>query len=356
MFSRDDLPADLQQWDPIFLSVMGSPDPNGRQLNGMGGGLSSVSKVCVVGRSLREDADVEYTFAQVAIDKAAVSYSSNCGNMLAAVGPFAVSRKIVPAPRDGEASIRIFNTNTGKIVHARFAVEDGIPVETGEFRMDGVAGTGAPVRLTFVDPVASQCAALLPTGEPIDRLPLPGGGMVEATCADAGVPCVFVRAADLGCSGHELPAAIEADTRLMAALESIRRHAAIRMRMAADLDAAGLAISAPKVAMFAAPSGYASLSGADVAGSEYDIAIRMISVGQPHRAIPVTGSICAAVAAGTKGTLLNAIAGRKASIRIGHASGVTVVGLTSDDSRDLLDATIVRTARLLFDGRVYYGI
>src|SRR5665213_1205808 len=178
MFRRDDLPADPKDWDPIFLEVMGSPDPNGRQLDGMGGGISSLSKICVIGPSSRPDADVDYTFAQIGVRDTFVDYGANCGNMSSAVGPFALEEGLVPAPKGGEASIRIHNTNTSKIIVARFPTENGLLAAAGDIAIDGVAGQAAPIRLEFLDPGGARTGKLLPTGNARDELDIRGLGTV----------------------------------------------------------------------------------------------------------------------------------------------------------------------------------
>src|SRR5581483_8155115 len=198
-------------WDAIFLQIMGSPDANGRQLDGMGGGISSLSKGCVIGPPSGPDADVDHTFAQVGVREALVDYGGNCGNMSSAVGPFAVEEGIVSAPADGEATVRIHNTNTGKIIVARFPVKDGALAAEGDFALDGVAGTAAPIKLEFVEPGGAKTGRLLPTGAPVDRLEIPGLGRIEASCIDAANPCVFVAATDLGLTGVEMPTVLERD-------------------------------------------------------------------------------------------------------------------------------------------------
>jgi 2-methylaconitate cis-trans-isomerase PrpF len=284
VFRAADLPADRAERDAIFLAAIGSPDPNGRQLDGMGGGISSLSKVCVVGPPSRPDADVDYTFAQIAIDEAAVDYAGNCGNMSSAIGPFAVDEGLVTAPADGEATVRIHNTNTGKIIVARFPVQDGRAIVEGELAIDGVAGTGAPIRLDFTDPGGAKTGKLLPTGRALDVLEVPGLGSIGASLVDAANPCVFVAAADLGLAGTELPTALERDAGLMRRLEAIRRQAAVAMGIAGDLEAAGAIRSIPKIALLAAPADAAILSGRIVPASEADILARTIEVGQPHPA------------------------------------------------------------------------
>ena len=235
MFRSQDLPPNPADWDAIFLAAMGSPDPNGRQLDGMGGGVSSLSKVCIVGAPTRPDADVDYTFAQISIETPVVDYSSNCGNMSSAVGPFAVDEALVPAPTGAEATIRIHNTNTGKIIVARFPIENGRAVTEGDLALDGVAGTAAPIRLDFTDPGGSKTGRLLPTGNVVDQLEVPGFGSIEASLVDAANPGVHVRAEDVGLTGLEMPAEIEGDPTLMNRLEALRQAAAVAMGVFPDL-------------------------------------------------------------------------------------------------------------------------
>lgn len=354
VFRSTDLPADRAAWDAIFLSAMGVPDPNGRQLDGMGGGLSSLNKVCVVGPASRPDADVDYTFVQLGVDEPIVDYGGNCGNMSSAIGPFAVEEGIVPAPADGEAAVRIHNTNTGKIIVARFPVEDGRLAAQGAFELDGVAGTAAPIKLEFVEPGGAKTGKLLPTGAAVDRLDVAGLGTIEASCIDAANPCVFVAATDLGLTGAELPTALERDAAFLAKMEAIRQAASVAMGLTADLAAAKKLASIPKVAMVSAPQPSPTLSGRALAADEMDIAVRMISVGQPHRAVPITGAICLAVAARVPGTIPHRLcAGAEGPIRIGHASGTTLVDAAVSDGKALYGA-VFRSARRLFEGNVIY--
>ena len=354
VFRVDDLPADRAEWDAIFLAAMGSPDPYGRQLDGMGGGLSSLSKVCIVGPSSRDDADVDYTFAQIAVREARVDYGGNCGNMSSAIGPFAIEEGVVPTPPDGEAVVRIHNTNTGKIIAARFPVEDGAIAAEGDCVLDGVAGSAAPIKLEFLDPGGAKTGKLLPTGAPVDRLDVPGFGPIAATCIDAANPAVFVAATDLGLTGAELPDVLEADAGFLATVEAIRRAASVRMGLTPDLDAAGQLTSIPKVAMICAPQDAPTLTGRVLAADEADIGIRMISLGQPHRAVPITGAICLAVAARVPGTLAHYLCTAKdGPIRVGHASGTTTVDALVVAGKAEYGA-VYRTARRLFEGNVIY--
>lgn len=354
MFRAEDLPADRAEWDAVFLAAMGVPDPNGRQLDGMGGGLSSLNKVCVVGPASRPDADVDYTFVQLGVDEALVDYGGNCGNMSSAIGPFAIEEGIVPAPADGEAAVRIHNTNTGKIIVARFPVQDGMLAADGDFELDGVAGTAAPIKLEFLEPGGAKTGKLLPTGSAVDRLDVPGIGAIEASCIDAANPCVFVAASDLGLTGVELPTALERDAAFLDKMEAIRQAASVAMGLTADLDAARRLASIPKVAMVSAPQSSLTLSGRTIEAGEMDIAVRMISVGQPHRAVPITGAVCLAVAARVPGSIPHRLcAGAEGPIRIGHSSGTILVDATVKDGK-AEDGAVFRSARRLFEGNVIY--
>ena len=360
VFNRQDLPADPAHWDPIFLSVMGSPDPNGRQLDGMGGGLSSLSKVCVVGPPTRPDADIDYTFGQVSVKGASVDYSGNCGNMSSAMGPFAVTEGLVKAPANGEAVVRIHNTNTGKIIVARFPMNDGEVEIEGEMTIDGVGGQGAPVRLEFVDPGGTRTGRLLPTGRPCDHLDVPGLGTVEASMIDAANPCVFVAAAALGKDGSEMPEALEQDSVFLDHMEAIRCAASVAMGLAPDLAKAAQIPSVPKVAMIVSPRQMTTLSGRQLEPSDMSLGIRMISVGQPHRAVPITGATCLAIAVRVAGSLPNRLArAGDGPITIAHPSGTTVVDAVVEHAdvpakARAIHGAVYRTARRLFEGSVFY--
>lgn len=358
MFHARDLPAERDAWTPIFTAAMGAPDPYGRQLDGMGGGVSSLSKVCVIAPSARGDADVDYTFAQVMIREAAVDYRGNCGNMSSAVGPFALDEGLVAAAGE-TATVRIFNTNTGKIIHGTFEVEEGRARTEGDLAIPGVGGTGSPIRLDFLAPGGATTGRLLPSGAVLDRLEVPGLGTIEASLVDAANAAVFVRARDVGLAGTELPDALEARRDVLAKLDAIRRAASVRMGIAPDEEAARRITSVPFVAIVAPPTDAPSLSGETVRAAETDLVARVISNGQPHRALPLTISLCTAVAARIGGTLvaeaLSPGAGTGA-LRLGMPSGVLTVGaeVAREDGAWVARAgSFYRTARRLFDGRVW---
>lgn len=356
VFKDADLPADRAARDAIFLAAMGVPDPHGRQLDGMGGGLSSLNKVCVVAPPSRTDADVDYTFVQLGVNDAVPDYGGNCGNMSSAIGPFAIEEGLVPCPPldslgHGEAAVIIHNTNTGKLIRARFPVAGGSLAADGDFTLDGVAGTAAPVRLEFLEPGGARTGRLLPTGNAMDVLDA-GAAKIEATLVDAANPCVFVRAADVGKTGTETPGALEADAAWLALMEAIRL---------AGADAMGLphGTGVPKVAMLAPPTPARLMSGETLAAADHDLAVRMISVGQPHRAVPITGAICLAVAARVPGSIAQDLCASPAGpIRIGHASGTTTVdaevAIEGDGQPHALSGTVFRTARRLMEGQVVY--
>jgi len=356
VFKREDLPADETTWPAIFLRAMGSPDPNGRQLDGMGGGISSLSKVCVVGPPSRDDADIDYSFFQIGIADDLVDTSGNCGNMSSAMGPFAFDEGIATKTEDSQAIVRIHNTNTRKIILSRFATQDGVANIEGDMVLDGVSGTGAPIRLEFLDPGGAGTGTLLPAGDVESVLDVDGVGQVTATMIDAANPCVFISPDAVGKTGTEHPEAIEADAECMAKLEAIRRAASIAMGIAKTDDEAGRIPSIPKIAMVYAPQEAKTLSGRTMTEDDYDIGVRMISIGKPHRAVPLTGGLCLAVAVRCPGTLPARIAREtNKPIRIGHPSGTLEVDaeVTMDDEGPhAVHGAVYRTARRLFEGQV----
>lgn len=350
-FNAVDLPSERVEIEAILLKVLGSPDPNGRQLNGMGGGLSSLSKAVILSPSLRRDADVDYLFAQVAVDKPIVEWGANCGNLSSAVGPCALEMGLVDAG-DGEALVRIYQVNTNKIIHARFPVLKGEPVTTGTFELAGVASSGARIALDFIDPGGSLSPALLPTGNPTDILDLDGEA-IEASLVDATNPVVFVAASALGIEGTESPDVIEAIPGMMNRLDAIRRLGGVRMGLGATPEAVRLAN--PKIALLSAPTAFTALDGSTIAASEHDIGVRMVSMERVHRAVTLTAAMCVGTACQIAGTLASRLSSASgAEIRVGNPSGVLpVAAAVRNDGQWRVDrATAFRTARCLMRGEV----
>ncbi len=356
VFHARDLPADRNLWPELFVAVLGSNDPNGRQLNGLGGGVSSLCKVCVVGPPSRPDADIDYSFFQLSPRDASVDVSGNCGNMSSAMGPFAVDEGLVQASGD-RAEVRIHNTNTGKIIRSRFALDGGQAAVDGDFALPGVAGTGAEVALDFLEPGGAKTGRLLATGRPCDVLEVPGVGRIEASLVDAANPCVFVAAEAMGVTGAEAPDALEADADFLARMEAVRQAASVAMGIAKDADEARRITGVPKVAVVAAPRPQRLLNGAEMPADDMDILVRMISVGQPHRAVPLTGALCLAVATRLDGSIPHALCRPdRTQVRIAQASGLTVVEarMTEKDGQAFAEsASVLRTQRRLMDGFVY---
>jgi 2-methylaconitate cis-trans-isomerase PrpF len=354
-FLAKDLPADRTQWDTIFLATLGSPDPNGRQLDGMGGGLSSLSKVVVLAPSDHPEADIDYTFGQVAVNEAVVDYGANCGNMASAVGPVAVETGLVPVT-DGTASVRIQATNTGQLITSTFEVRDSLPVTTGNLALSGVAGHGAPIQLEFHNPGGSVTSGLLPTGQARNRLAVHDAGQIEVSLVDATNPVVFIEAATVGLKGTESIEELEANSALLQRLDHIRRAGGVAMGLGVTPQEIGLAN--PKVAVIAPAQPYIALDGTPVSAAEHDICVRMISMNNWHRAITSTGALCLATAAAIKDTLpaqLRSTADTEKPLRIGHPSGVVTVSATVQRDADTwhaISASLFRTARTLMRGEI----
>lgn len=358
VFHARDLPAERAEQERIFLAAMGSPDRYGRQLDGMGGGVSSLSKVCIVGTPSLPGADVDYTFVQVQVKEARCDWSGNCGNMSSAIGPFAVDEGLVPRPADGMTTVRIHNTNTRKIIHSTFEVRDGRSVERGELQIPGVDGGGAPVRLDFLQPGGATTGRLLPSGRPLDTLEVAGLGGMRVSMVDAANACVFVDAAELGLSGTELPDALDADAAVLRKLADIRLHASVAMGIAADLAAARRTPLVPLVGFVAAPCDSLTLDGERVLAQDCDLVVRMISNGQPHRALPLTGALCTAVAAQIDGSVVQRVARvrRSGPLRLAMPSGVLTVDAAVRSAPEGWHAehgSFYRTTRRLFDGFVH---
>jgi len=358
VFHAKDLPADRRRWDEIFLAAIGSPDPYGRQLDGMGGGVSSLSKVCVVGPSSRPDADIDYTFAQVQVKEAKVDYGANCGNMSSAMGPFAVDEGLVKAS-GMEALVRVHNTNTKKIIWSRFPLDDGMAAVDGDMAIPGVAGTGAPVKLEFREPGGATTGKLLPTSNVADTLDVPRVGKVRVSMVDAANACVFVRAADVGARGTELPEDIDANHDLLERLAAIRVAASVAMGITKTPDEAAKRASVPFVGFVSGPQDAKTLTGETLAASRMDLTARMMSNGQPHRALPLTCTLCLAVAARLEGSVVHgatrADGNPEAEIRIAMPSGVLTVAASVRKLEGQWHAeqgAFYRTQRRMFEGHV----
>ena len=359
IFFRDaDLPPDQAVRDRIILAAMGSPDHYGRQLDGMGGGISSLSKVAIIAPPGRPDADVNYTFGQVSVTDALVDYTGNCGNISSAVGPYAIDEGLVPVPREGEGTVRIHNTNTRKIIVARVPVQDGQAAIQGDFVLQGVSGTGARIALEFLDPGGAVTGQLLPTGKPRDALEIPGTGTLTVSIVDATNPMVFVSAADLDLQGTEPPEAIDRNTALTSRLEQIRATAAVRIGLATSAgEASRKSQAVPKIALVAPPVGYRDLSGAEVPATATDICALVMSMGKAHRAFALTAAMCLAVAARIPGTVVQEAVGPAAAtdpsadIRLGHPSGVLPIA-ASVRGGHAEKVVVYRTARRLMEGSI----
>ena len=358
VFNAKDLPRDRSQWDAIFLAAIGSPDPYGRQLDGMGGGVSSLSKVCVVGPPTRPDADIDYTFAQVQVKEARVDYGANCGNMSSAMGPFAVDEGMVKVSGP-DALVRVHNTNTKKIIWSKFPIDDGQAAVDGDLAIPGVAGTGAPVKLEFREPGGATTGKLLPTGNVADTLDVPGYGKFRVSMVDAANACVFARAADLGIKGTELPDEIDANPELLKKLAAIRVAASVAMGVTKNAGDAATRASVPFVGFVSQPQDSKTLTGETIKGAQVDLTGRMMSNGQPHRALPLTASLCMAVAARLPGSVVHeatrATDNPEAEIRIAMPSGVLTVAASVRKLEGQWHAeqgAFYRTQRRMFEGQV----
>jgi hypothetical protein len=340
----------------VILAIFGSPDA--RQINGLGGADPLTSKVAILARSTRPDADVDYTFGYVGIDKAVVDYQGNCGNISQGVGPFAVDEGLVPVT-EPVTLVRIFNTNTKKIIEAEVPVRGGRALSEGDFVINGVPGSGARIVMNFVNSAGSRTGKLLPTGNVIDPIELSDGRKVRASLVDAANPAVFVQAAEIGFSGSELPKDTVADPRILTVMEEIRVKAAIMMKLAAGPDAVSPAV--PKVAFVAPPRAYQTISGETIAPSSYDLLARTKALAVMHKAYAVTGGICLSAAALIEGTVVHEVVDARARqngvVRVGHPSGVSsyIVCVTKKPSGEfeLIKSAVAGTARRIMDGYVY---
>ncbi|KAF2173715.1 hypothetical protein M409DRAFT_15989 [Zasmidium cellare ATCC 36951] len=351
LIHRHDLPPNPSDWQMILSSAMGSPDPYSRQLNGMGSGISSTSKVCVVEKSARADADLDYTFVQVGIRDGSLDLAGNCGNMSSAIGPWAFNEGLLEFGGEGrrEVSVRVFNTNTNKVILATFEVdgEKGVFEAEGEYGIDGVPGTGSRITLEFLDPAGAKTGkGALPTGRAVDVVKLNDGSSIEVTLSDVANPGVFVRAEDVGVAGDVNPAALEEKAGLMARLEEIRQKGAELM----GLDPKTQTI--PKIAMISRPT--------EKDDEGVNVIVRALSMQQPHKAVPLTLALNLGTASRTEGTLPAQVArgvekGGK-SVTVAHPSGKLEVGGVFGEDGAIKSALLHRTARILMKGDVYYSV
>ena len=366
-FRLQDLPEAAQlpgaARDALLLRVIGSPDPYGKQIDGMGGATSSTSKTVILSRSSRPGHDVDYLFGQVSIDSAFVDWSGNCGNLSAAVGPFAISNGLIDAervPRDGMATVRIWQANIGKTIIAHVPMTNGAVQETGDFELDGVTFPAAEVQLEFMDPAAEEegaGGAMFPTGNLVDDLDVPGIGTLRATMINAGIPTIFVDADAIGYAGTELQDAINGDPEALARFEKIRAHGAVRMGLIKDVSEAAKRQHTPKVAFVARPAAYVSSSGKKVEAGDVDLLVRAMSMGKLHHAMMGTAAVAIGTAAAIPGTVVNTAAGgnEREAVRFGHPSGTLRVGAQAVQDEGVWKvnkAIMSRSARVLMEGWV----
>ena len=349
-----DLPADKAAWEPLLLRLMGSPDK--KQIDGLGGSQSVTSKVAIVKKSDHPGADVDYTFAQVSVDKPLVSYKGNCGNISSGVGPFAIEKGLVKA-QDGFTTVRIYNTNTDKIIAADVHTKDGQVVYEGDFAIAGVPGTASPVKLKFVDPAGTLGKGLLPTGNAVDTLEVPGYGKVEVSIVDAANPLVFARAKDLGLTGKELPDDLNADSEKLELLEKVRGLAAVKLGLIDDYtlspwDTPGI----PKMTFVAVADDYVTPDGKEIKKEQIDLLSHMMSMQKTHPSYAMTGAMCTAAAAVIPGSIVNQVLPKDVDtqfIRIGHPAGILECGVDFTENGpvpEIEDTFGFRTANLLMEG------
>ncbi|CAB3744833.1 2-methylaconitate cis-trans isomerase PrpF [Paraburkholderia rhynchosiae] len=366
-FRLQDLPDAAQTpgaaRDALLLRVIGSPDPYGKQIDGMGGATSSTSKTVIIDKSSKPDHDVDYLFGQVSIDKPFVDWSGNCGNLSAAVGPFAISAGLVDGsriPRDGVATVRIWQANIGKTIIAHVPMTDGAVQETGDFELDGVTFPAAEVRLEFMDPAAEEDGAggsMFPTGNLVDDLEVPGVGTLKATMINAGIPTIFVNADAIGYTGTELQDAINSDEKALSMFETIRAHGALRMGLIKHLDEIATRQHTPKIAFVAKPADYVASSGKRIGAGDVDLLVRALSMGKLHHAMMGTAAVAIGTAAAIPGTLVNLAAGggEREAVRFGHPSGTLRVGAEAavvGGEWVVRKAVMSRSARVLMEGWV----
>lgn len=357
MFLKEDLPENREEWDSIFLQAMGSPDP--KQIDGLGGTVSSNNKIVIVWKSEEPGVDVEYLVGQVIVGKEQVDYKSNCGNMTAAVGPFAVEAGLVKVV-EPITTVHLLNRNTDKYIDVTVPCENGTFAQDGDCHIAGVDGTAAELKVKFLNPAGAKTGKLLPTGNVMDVLDIPELGKIEASILDVSNPMVLVRAEDVHALGTELPEEVNANTELMDVLEKIRGTAACMMGFAKDLkDATDNSPAVPKVGFVTTPRSYTELGGTEVHAEDMDVCARVISVFKCHKACPLTSASSIAVAAALDGSVVSKLVAEGTStenVRIGHPSGIMTmcpeINLT-ENGAEVPAVAVQRTARRIMDGTVY---
>ena len=365
-FNLKDLPEQAQvagqARDQLLLRVIGSPDPYGKQIDGMGAATSSTSKTVILSKSSQPEHDVDYLFGQVSIDKAFVDWSGNCGNLTAAVGSFAISNGMVDAsriPENGLCTVRIWQANIQKTIIAHVPVTNGQVQETGDFELDGVTFPAAEVQIEFLDPAddGEDGGAMFPTGNVVDSLDVPGIGTFQATLINAGIPTVFLNAEEIGYQGTELQDAINNDVDALARFETIRAYGALKMGLIKDVSEATTRQHTPKVAFVSAPKAYVSSSGKQVNTTDVDLLVRALSMGKLHHAMMGTAAVAIGTAAAIPGTLVNLAAGgdEREAVRFGHPSGTLRVGAQASQENGqwvVKKAIMSRSSRVLMEGWV----
>lgn len=366
-FKLGDLPEAAQTpgkvRDQILLRVLGSPDPYGKQIDGLGNASSSTSKAVILSKSTKAGHDVDYLFGQVSIDKPFVDWSGNCGNLTAAVGAFAIKAGLIDVakiPSNGHCTVTIWQANIQKTIVAHVPITNGEVQETGDFELDGVTFPAAEVQLEFLDPAddGEDGGAMFPTGNVVDELDVPGVGKLQATMINAGIPTIFVNADAIAYKGTELQDDINSDTKALAMFETIRAYGAVRMGLIKDISEAATRQHTPKIAFVAPAQSYTASSGKAVNAADIDLVVRALSMGKLHHAMMGTAAVAIGTAAAIPGTLVNLAAGggEREAVRFGHPSGTLRVGAQASQENGqwvVKKAIMSRSARIIMDGWVY---
>ncbi|MFI3256200.1 MAG: PrpF domain-containing protein [Psittacicella sp.] len=345
-FKESDMPQNRDNWEAFLLEVMGSPDM--RQINGLGGANSLTSKVAIINNSQEDGVDLNYTFAQVSINKSLVDFKNNCGNISSGVATYAIASGLI-SPKDGICSVNIFNTNTQKLIKETLEVRNGRAVEIGNLAIPGVPGTGAKIDVSFYDPQGAVTKKLLPTGNPKDKIQT-SIGEIEISIVDSANPLVFMNAKDLGLKGTELPSEYTPEN--LKLIEEVRSIACEMCGFASKEEATNISPAIPKSTIIASPQDLKDMSGNNILANEIDLIIRMMSMQKPHQALAVTGAVCSATAAKIKGTLVSEIVNIDKDLTVAHPGGIMHIGIEEENSK-LRSVSVERTARVIMEGFVY---